>query len=315
MYSLSPIPLLLSQSREQRELTPAIIDLAHATAVRVLRDAGDATRAAFENQMASLLIGGVTPLIANMVFGWPAYLVILGIAADNTMLWLADFLKAFFAPDEFERQWKQQCDAADAVAIAGVAAAHTREVDARGMPVFSPVRRQRDPSAYARITVLIAILPLCWGSLFYPTEADEHARIITFIVLSIPVAARMLLAAIAVRLSGESPSQSLSLLPQASRPLFAFLCAALLFTLGRLFFDIDHTRPARYEGVAFFSIYLLCSAAAAFSALSRMRESERLLQKFVAMDLAPLKQRVAGAPSSGTEIKSTLTVRKTAPAE
>jgi hypothetical protein len=315
MYSLSPIPLLLSQSRDRRELTPGIIDLAHATAVRALRDAGSATRAAFENQMVSLLVAGVTPLIANLVFGWPAYLFILSIAADNAMLWLADFLKAFFAPDEFERQWKQQCDAADAVAVAGIAAAHTREVDARGIPVFHAVRRQQEPSAYARITLLIATLPLVWGSLFYPTEADERARIMTFIVLSIPVAARMLLTAAAVKRGGESSSQSLSLLPQASRPLFAFLCAAFLFTMGRLFFDIDHTRPAPYEGVAFFSIYLLCSVAAALSALSRMRESEQLLRKFVAMDHAPLKQRVSGGPATGTRVDSTLTVGNTAPTE
>ena len=304
MYSLSPIPLLLSQSREPRELTPGIVDLAHAAAVRALRDAGQATRAAFENQMVNLLVGGITPLLANLVFGWPAYLVVLGIAADNTALWLADFLKAFFAPDESQRQWKQQCDAADAVAVAGVAAAHTREVNARGIPVFQSVRRQQDASMYTRITLFIAILPLCWGSLFYPTEADERARVMTFIVLSIPVVARLLLAAVAVRLSGESASQSLSLLPQASRPLFAFLCAALLFTLGRLFFDIDHTRPARYEGVAFFSIYLLCSAAAAVSALSRMRESEELLRKFVTMDLAPLRQRVSGGRAAGTPANS-----------
>jgi hypothetical protein len=134
--------------------------------------------------------------------------------------------------------------------------------------------------------------------LFYPSEADEAARVRTFIVIAIPVVVRMALAAIASRLGGDSRSLSLGLLPQAPRPLLAFLCAALMFTLGSLLFENDHTGLGRYDAVAFFSLYLICSTVAALSSLGRMREAERLLRQFVAMDLGPLKQRVSGSTRS-----------------
>lgn len=296
MYPLSPIPILLAVKSEPRELTPTIIEAAYATAVRVLRDAGNSARAAFENQAIALLIGGVTPLLMNLCFGWPAFLVILGIAADNTVAYLSDILKPYLFAEDFEGEWKQQCDVIDVVAVARVAAARTRAVDRAGIPTYEAIARSSAPLAtYTRAGLLIAILPLSWGSLFYPSEADEAARVYTFVVIVIPIIARLLLGAAAAAWRGRSPRQSLSLLPQAPRSLLVFLVTALLFTLGSLAFENEHRGLGRFDGAAFFSLYLLFSIVASMSALRLMRESERLLRAFVASDLAPLKRRVAVA--------------------
>ena len=292
MYSLNPIPLLYFQKWEWRKLTPQVVDDAVATAARVLRDGRRGTRLLLQDQAVSLLLGGAMPLLTNLLFGWPAYLVMLGIAADNTVLWLSDALKALFAREELLEQWEGQCQATDAISVAHTVAAHPRPTDSAGIPVYRALVRSRNLLDGAQTSLFIALLPLSWGSMFYPDAKAENARMETFIILAIPVAIRMLIgfwAIVRQRSKGRTPS----LLPQAPRQLLAFLCAALIYVFGSLLVEDVHNGSGRYDGIAFFSIYFLCMAISAIFVLRSVLRAEAELGKLGSTDLAALKQRLS----------------------
>lgn len=59
MYSLSPNPILLCVRYVWREITPGVLDAAHATALRALGDAPRRAAVAFETELVGVLFGGV----------------------------------------------------------------------------------------------------------------------------------------------------------------------------------------------------------------------------------------------------------------
>jgi hypothetical protein len=293
MYSLNINPVLLLQKRGWRRITPPVLDSARESATRILQSARASGYAAFENQMGSVLFGGAMPLLSHILFGWPAYLVMLGIAADNTALWTTDFLKRLFARGEFDVEWERQREVAETAAVALAVTAHPRRTDRTGRLIY----RELEPSTsaidgFGQLGMLIALLPLSWGSLFYPDKASEDARTRTFIMIAIPVAIRATLAVVAVVRRSQSGLPNLSLMPQAPRQLLAFLAAALIFVCGSLLVENEHNGLGRYDGIAFFSIYLICMAISALGSLGSMRRAQRALQTFAAMDIESLKERI-----------------------
>jgi hypothetical protein len=293
MYSLSPNPLALFQKYAQREITSTVLDAAAAIGKDALRDVRNGSRASIASQFSSLLFAGVTPLLTNAFFGWPAYLVILGIAADNLAVWLVDMVKPLFFPEEFESQWKEQCDVSNAVAVAQSVTSKPRKVDAKGIPVYRAIEPVTKPlDGYWQMGLLVAPLPLYWGSLFYPNAAAEKMRIETFVIVAIPTVVRLIWLLVAFIRNQRSAPAEIRALPQGTTQILAFLIATLLFVFGGLLFQDDHTGLGRYDGLAFFAIYLVCMSTSAAWSLQKTKEAERELRRFVAMDIDALKRRV-----------------------
>lgn len=298
MYSLNPNPLLLFQKKRQCEIMPNVLDDAAVIAKDALRDAPRSSHAEFQSQAIGLVFGAIIPLVGNAVFGWPTYLVILGIAADNLALWLGDLLKPLLASDEFSSQWKEKCDLTDAVAIARAIEAHPRQVDASGIPIYRALEPTNKPlDGYWQVGFLIALLPLSWGSLFYPNAAAEASRMQTFIVLAIPSAVRLIFSLISIARNLNSGKSTATLMPQGSTQLFAFLAAVFAFVMGNLVFADDHTGLGRYDGPVFFAIYLICLIAFTLVGVARTNDTERVLKKFVSTDFDALKSRLVKNPA------------------
>lgn len=293
MYSLSPNPLLLFQKKQQREITPAVLDDATVIAKNALRDTFRGSLAAFRSQAIGLIFGSIVPLVGNAVLGWPTYLVILGIAADNLTLWLGDILKASFARDEFSSQWKEQCDVTDAIAVARAVQSHPRRVDESVTPIYESIDNTDKPlEGFWQVGLFIAILPLSWGSLFYPNAAAEASRMQTFIVLAIPSAVRLILSLISIARGLNSSKRDSSLLPQSTTQLLAFLVAVFVFVMGNLLFADNHTGLGRYDGPVFFAIYLICLTASALFGVARTNDNGRALRNLISIDLDALKKRL-----------------------
>ena len=293
MNALSPNPLSPFHKREWRNVTPAILDNAIITTQRVLGDKRGGTRVSLRSQIIGLLFGGIAPLISNVAFGWPAYVVVLGIAADNAALWLTDALKSFFASDEFDDQWQEQCDVSDAIGIAKAVTTHSVNAPADAPPKFRAIPSPKYALGFWwTFGIVIALLPLAWGRLFYPSTTVENARIQIFIVCAIPSTVRVLLAMFDFWRQRNSGS-SVDLLPQGPPQAFAFLLATLIFVIGSLVFQNDHAGLGTYDGPVFLAIYFICIVIVGFFTLQSLSQDERTLRRLLAVDANAIRLRLA----------------------
>jgi fucose 4-O-acetylase-like acetyltransferase len=166
-------------------------------------------------------------------------------------------------------------------------------VDVKGIPVYRAIEPVAKPlDGYWQMGLLVAPLPLYWGSLFYPNAAAEKMRIETFVIVAIPTVVRLIWLLVTFIRNQRSAGAEIRVLPQGSAQILAFLAATLVFVFGGLLFQDDHTGLGRYDGLAFFAIYLVCMSTSAAWSLQKTKEAERQLRRFVAMDIDALKRRV-----------------------
>lgn len=290
MYTLIPTTFL-GILRAWREMNFDALEGTQTIARRIVRDMPRGAWAAFESQALSLLVGGVVPLLGNLLFGWPAFLVIAGIAIDNAAQWLSDVLKPLLNRKAFWRQFTQQCDAADAIGMAQAVCAPSPQRDGMGTPLYNVVQRlnrftpyvSRD---YLRMGFFVCLMPPFWIGLYIAGNVPEASRAQILWILLVPVLVRVAIAAVAVSRRDDSRSRSFGMLPQAPEPLAAFYVALLAYLFAGLTLFGNHPPGPwywGYEAVAFFSIYLTCSVAIAIHTMREMRRSAAALRAFAAM--------------------------------
>ena len=302
MYSLDGDSFMFFRN-ESAEITPAKLDNLQATARATLADARRGARALFVNQMIGLLFGGLTPLLASLLFGWPAFLVVVGMAIDNAMTWLGDFLKPLLAQQNFVRQWQDQCEVRDALSLARETQVLVHGSALASIPEYRAVKPE--PNPVGRVTFAsvalgpsLTIVPVGILFLFFETFVPEAQRAEACAMLAIPVVIRLALAIAAVVTTRDIGLLRLTLMPRWLRPALTFLYAIILYFGAGLFFWGKHGAPPElqpYEGLRFFVGYLLCALLSSLQGLAQIHGAERDLRGFVALDLEAVKQRVLEA--------------------
>lgn len=290
---ITPIPAtFLMLLTTWRELSMDALEGTQTIARRLVQRRSRGIWLAYESQISSLLVGGVLPLLGHVLFGWPAFLVIAGIAIDVTVLWLSDVLKPWFNRTAFTQQLKAQCDAADAISLARtlLTPPRQRQQDGTGTPYYRVVQRLNRGTPYVsrdylRMGAIICLLPPLLVALSIHAWVPEADRLRVCAILLAPVLIRCVLAAFAVRASGATRTRSLGLLPQAGESLATFYLTAMSYAAvgGALDKTVGSAWLDAHQALLFLALYLLASVGVAWYSLRDMRSADAALRQFAAM--------------------------------